>query len=136
MRDDGSTLSGGKTTQKSPCGAEKRRRRVAKGLDPYSPSERAYEARRARKRAKAQYDQRRIFFDEIKLQSGCVDCGYREHPVALQFDHLPGHEKKYTIAQMTNNIRMELVLAELAKCEVVCANCHAVRTLGRRRKGA
>ena len=65
----------------------------------------------------------------IKLASGCVDCGYNEHPEALEFDHLPGMEKLFNISK---NIRpWPQVLAEIAKCEVVCANCHRVRTATR-----
>ena len=63
---------------------------------------------------------------EVKRESGCVDCGYNEHPVALQFDHLPEFEKVFTISQTP--VSAERLEAELLKCEVVCANCHAVRT--------
>lgn len=66
----------------------------------------------------------------IKIESGCVDCGYNDHAVALDFDHLPGTEKSYTVSKMTSR-RWETVAAEIAKCEVVCANCHRVRTHSR-----
>ena len=69
----------------------------------------------------------------IKLQRGCVDCGYREHAIALQFDHV-GNNKK---ASVSNLIRSDYawttVLEEIAKCEVRCANCHAVMTAARKR---
>lgn len=68
-----------------------------------------------------------------KLESGCVDCGYRKHPEALDFDHLPGTEKLHHIGRMPNRLASyELIDAEIAKCEVVCANCHRVRTATRR----
>lgn len=72
---------------------------------------------------------RRAMSDAIKLKSGCADCGYRDAPEALQFDHV-GSDKLFTIA---GGLRRpwEMVLAEIAKCEVVCANCHAVRTKAR-----
>jgi hypothetical protein len=70
----------------------------------------------------------------IKLERGCADCGYRGHPAALQFDHLPGAVKLNAVATMRRR-RWEVVLAEIAKCEVVCANCHAIRTAERGYKG-
>lgn len=72
----------------------------------------------------------RAYFQQIKLDRGCADCGYREHAVALDFDHLPGVEKRYRIACMAG-MKRELIDAEIAKCEVVCANCHRVRTANR-----
>jgi len=72
----------------------------------------------------------RLYFQQIKLERGCADCGYNAHHVALDFDHLPGCEKIYPICQMAG-LRRELVDAEIAKCEVVCANCHRIRSLER-----
>lgn len=63
---------------------------------------------------------------KIKLQSGCQDCGYDKHPSALDFDHVRG-EKKLTIgASMFAN--WNRLKEEIAKCDVVCANCHRIRT--------
>jgi hypothetical protein len=67
----------------------------------------------------------------IKLDAGCADCGYREHDVALDFDHRPGEVKKFSIAKQGGR-SWASVLAEMAKCDVVCANCHRIRTDDRR----
>lgn len=64
----------------------------------------------------------------IKVKAGCADCGYNEHPVALDFDHLPGEEKKFGIGTELARRPWAEVEAEMAKCEVVCANCHRIRT--------
>ncbi|MFD7609711.1 hypothetical protein [Streptomyces sp. NPDC059828] len=72
----------------------------------------------------------RLYFQQIKLERGCTDCGYRANPVALDFDHLPGQVKLYRIACMAGMSRA-LIDAEIAKCEVVCANCHRIRTADR-----
>lgn len=72
----------------------------------------------------------RLYFQQIKLERGCADCGYRENAVALDFDHLPGTEKKYRVACMAG-VSRALIDAEIAKCEVVCANCHRIRTANR-----
>jgi hypothetical protein len=58
----------------------------------------------------------------------CLDCGRKFPRVAMDFDHVRG-EKKRGIAQMVNGAwSIETLLAEIAKCELVCANCHRVRT--------
>lgn len=69
---------------------------------------------------------------EIKLASGCVDCGYRAHPDALDFDHLPGSDKEFNISRALRSKNWDAILAEVAKCEVRCANCHRVKTAERR----
>lgn len=66
----------------------------------------------------------------IKLKSGCMDCGYAEHPDALEFDHREGTVKHFEIAK--SMLKWSLLEAEMEKCDVVCANCHRVRTAERR----
>lgn len=82
---------------------------------------------RARKRA-AKWRLAQI----IKLHSGCVDCGYKEHAVALQFDHI-GDDKKMNVSDMIrSDYSWITILQEIGKCEVRCANCHAVMTRDRK----
>ncbi len=67
---------------------------------------------------------------EYKLELGCAHCGYRGHPAALHFDHLPEHEKSFTISQKTKR-KWSVLVAEMEKCQVLCANCHAIQTATR-----
>ena len=47
----------------------------------------------------------------------------------MQFDHLPGFKKEYTITRMVlNQYSWKKIEHEILKCELVCAVCHAVRT--------
>lgn len=55
----------------------------------------------------------------------CVDCGETD-PIVLEFDHL--REKKFGISAGLQGRNWQSVLDEIAKCEVVCANCHRRRT--------
>lgn len=75
-------------------------------------------------------EERKGFLNAIKLERGCMDCGYRTHAVALHFDHRPGEEKLFSIGNATCRTWSK-VLAEIEKCDVVCANCHVVRTATR-----
>lgn len=62
-----------------------------------------------------------------KLKRGCECCGYNEFHFALDFDHIDPKEKVRDIARMhTTNI--ETLLNEIAKCQVLCAVCHRVKT--------
>jgi len=50
----------------------------------------------------------------------------------MQWDHLPGTAKKREVSNMVlRGFRRRTILEEIAKCELVCANCHAVRTFNR-----
>ena len=67
---------------------------------------------------------------EIKAQTPCADCQSQFHPVAMQFDHISS-DKEFDISSKIGHVSMERLLIEIAKCEIVCANCHAVRTYAR-----
>jgi len=66
---------------------------------------------------------------DYKLQAGCIDCGYRAHSAALDFDHISGIKAKDV--SLCGSIAS--ALEEAQKCEVRCANCHRIRTFERRR---
>lgn len=66
---------------------------------------------------------------DYKTQLGCADCGYAAHWAALDFDHVRG-VKKNNLAWMTGQ-GWAVIQAEVEKCEVVCANCHRIRTVTR-----
>jgi hypothetical protein len=70
---------------------------------------------------------------EMKTDKACTDCGGIFPPEATQWDHLPGTTKLANISTAMRNLRPKLVFEELAKCELVSANCHAIRTYRRLR---
>ena len=59
----------------------------------------------------------------------CADCGVKYPHYVMDLDH-NGQEKVIKIAQSVGRVSDERLLAEIAKCDVVCANCHRERTLG------
>ncbi len=83
---------------------------------------------------KKRHRERTELLAEYKLAKGCVRCGYREHPHALQFDHLSEFKKRADVSSM-KNWSLDVLWAEIAKCQVVCANCHAIETEKRRQEG-
>ena len=56
----------------------------------------------------------------------CADCGIRYPSYVMDFDHTLGN-KLHNISRMRNH-SIENLLIEIAKCDVVCANCHRIRT--------
>jgi hypothetical protein len=61
----------------------------------------------------------------------CADCGRRFPPCVMQFDHRDASAKKYVLSQIRTRAR-STILAEVAKCDIVCTNCHRDRTYRRR----
>lgn len=86
---------------------------------------------------KVSADTSRAITNRIKSERGCEVCGFNAHPAALQFDHIDPATKYRTkagkVVHPSDMIKggrysLETVLAEIAKCRVVCANCHAIHT--------
>ena len=69
----------------------------------------------------------REFISEYKITTGCVDCGYNKHSSALDFDHIKG-DKELNVCFSKSIAQAK---KEIEKCEVVCSNCHRIRTYNR-----
>jgi 5-methylcytosine-specific restriction endonuclease McrA len=55
----------------------------------------------------------------------CVVCGYDRHLGALQFHHVDPSEKQFALAAVGTALSLARARAEVAKCVLLCANCHA-----------
>ena len=64
---------------------------------------------------------------EEKLKRGCTCCGYNFHACALDFDHLDPTTKTRDIAKM-HTTSISTLTEEIKKCQVLCANCHRIKT--------
>ena len=82
-------------------------------------------------RARQRYQANAAFLAALK-DHPCTDCHGVFHHAAMDFDHVRG-EKLFCIAANKGGTRASL-LAEVAKCDVVCANCHRVRTWQRKQQ--
>lgn len=67
------------------------------------------------------------YLRNYKLTSGCCVCGYNSHHAALEFDHVRGI-KSFNVC---NAKSIKSAIAEIIKCDVVCSNCHKIRTYDR-----
>jgi CO dehydrogenase/acetyl-CoA synthase alpha subunit len=61
----------------------------------------------------------------------CMDCGIQYLPWVMQFDHRPEEVKVGDFSKLVNNGSWTKLLAEIEKCDLVCANCHIIRTATR-----
>lgn len=67
----------------------------------------------------------------------CMDCGSCFPPICMDFDHREGEIKRESVSQMatsSNTYSVAAIRAEMAKCDVVCSNCHRIRTAERRER--
>ena len=86
-----------------------------------------YEKNKTEQKQKA--NARRIeiaaWFLEYKKALACSQCGFK-HPAAIDFHHV-GDDKEAGLAQMVHNaVGKKRILKEIAKCEILCSNCHRI----------
>lgn len=82
----------------------------------------------ARRRKQALIEERTAWLLEFFAENPCVVCG-EDDPVVLEFDHR--EIKDFDIGQALSYRAWDAILAEIAKCDVLCANCHRRRTARR-----
>lgn len=64
---------------------------------------------------------------EYLLAHPCIDCGESDI-VVLEFDHCRGDKKLAVASMIHRNYSWKVVLEEIGKCDVRCANCHRRKT--------
>ena len=74
----------------------------------------------------------RILVVELKLaRGGCEDCQRPitpENYFAFDLDHIDPKEKSFTVSASYKNVSIDTLRAEIAKCRLLCAFCHRLRT--------
>jgi hypothetical protein len=83
---------------------------------------------RRREWEKQHQRQRKAWLDQ-KKQDPCADCGLFFPPECMDFDHVRG-KKRANVAVLQTRSK-KAVEIEIKKCELVCANCHRIRTRNR-----
>lgn len=65
-----------------------------------------------------------VWFHNMKKAMLCKTCGESDWR-CLDFHHTDSHNKKYDIAEIVGSgYSKRKILAEIAKCDVLCSNCH------------
>ncbi len=96
----------------------------------FSSNWRAEHQRAAVRRAlKRHHGKRRELLKQLKAKP-CADCQVQYQACVMDFDHREGEVKLFNIGR--DRRPLKAILTEAAKCDVVCANCHRLRTAERR----
>jgi|ERR1700740_490453 len=109
---------------------EKYDERKAQGLEPITAKwqrdnkDKLNEIRNNRRR------EIRDFIRSLKVNQPCEMCGGIFPPTCMDFDHLDPTEKDFNICgDATRELYSEeKILAEVAKCRIICANCHRIHS--------
>ena len=88
-----------------------------------SPTGRAFRLREAQNRR----NRNKIWVNKLKIEKGCIDCGFNKWAESLDFDHKNRNNKTFSISQRLLRAKKTL-LKEIKKCVVRCANCHRHKT--------
>ena len=68
----------------------------------------------------------RTWFNNYKATLSCIECGF-DHPAALDFHHVERKKTNRKVNELVSDGHTKKrILEELAKCVVLCANCHRV----------
>lgn len=94
----------------------------------YAANKQAYIERR---KARSVAIQSRI--TEMK-RAPCTDCGESFPPIAMDFDHVRGKKAFNLSVAGVRGVSEARLQRELEKCDLVCSNCHRIRTHNRRKK--
>lgn len=124
----------------SQCQADAQRRCVTKDPERFRKTRRdSYHRRKddpdvkRKKRARAmrRYGEAQLALLQLKAEHGyrCTRCGntFEHCPAALEFHHVLGR-KIAAVSSMRTSAPVHVILREAAKCELICANCHAADT--------
>lgn len=74
---------------------------------------------------------KRKYTDQLrayKHNKPCTDCGVPYPYYVMEWDHLPGTTKEANLSRLLQTNSKKRFLEEIKKCELVCANCHKIRT--------
>ena len=92
----------------------------------YYNNKQYYTDKRARRRKQV-----RAWLQSFKEGKACLDCGETFPVVCMDFDHTEDN-KLFNISRDGLSKSKKALLKEMAKCEIVCSNCHRIRTYNRK----
>ncbi len=73
----------------------------------------------------------------VRLRSmPCMSCGEAFPTCCMEFDHRDGVLKNGLVSRMAGRVKIATLLEEVAKCDIVCSNCHRDRSFHQRQSRA
>jgi hypothetical protein len=84
-----------------------------------------------KRRVEQRKNKMRRFIEDLKSSTPCMDCNVQYPSCVMDFDHRPDVVKKANVSQLNLFSSMEDLQNEISKCDLVCANCHRIRTRDR-----
>ena len=73
-------------------------------------------------------EEKKSLLRRYKLMKGCAKCRYKENALALEFDHIDESKKNSNMSDLIDR-GMKHIKTELKLCQVLCCNCHRIKTL-------
>ena len=67
------------------------------------------------------------YIRDLKEKTPCMDCGINYPYYVMDFDHVRG-KKHANVMELVSTLSKKRIDQEIAKCEIVCSNCHRIRT--------
>lgn len=90
-----------------------------------------------KQRTRIRMKNRRVRFRKkltsIKESTPCFDCGIQYKHYIMEYDHIANDKLMNVTHMLTGSRSWKSIENEIAKCQLVCANCHRTRTFERRR---
>ena len=75
------------------------------------------------------------WYRALKHGKSCGICGFAGDECQMDYDHKPGHIKFMEVSKMVRlGYEREKIALEIAKCWLLCANCHRLLTKTRRKQ--
>jgi cyanophycinase-like exopeptidase len=87
----------------------------------------------SKKHSKENRKRNRLWIQDLKSRP-CTDCGGYYHYSVMEFDHIGKNKVGSISAMVRDNGSLERIKEEIEKCELVCANCHRLRSFKRQAK--
>ncbi|MBP9715021.1 MAG: hypothetical protein KBD52_00840 [Candidatus Pacebacteria bacterium] len=89
---------------------------------------RDYYLEKAKKRNLKSRQEINLYLFDYFSKNPCIDCGESD-PIVLEFDHTGKVPKFKAVSHLARNYASLLIIVEeIKKCEVRCANCHRRKT--------
>lgn len=123
-----STKSGVRTYLSSRCKSCYKLAVVSDKRKKWTTKYKAYQAKMTKKNKDERRADMRKWLNSLK-SSPCTRCGNRFPPECMDFDHRDPATKNNSITQMVGNVMAQKTIEkELEKCDLLCSNCHRIKT--------